>query len=148
MTAPPARRRTASLLLGLLVAGVAVAGCHPTGSGARPTPPPPSTPPAATQAPRPGGGPPTPLGDCGQALSGLGHSPEGPRARRFEVTRRQLAVIGSHLYEVLCRQGLWRQDVGFGFNYEKDPDRAFVLINPGRSRLTARQILDRLLGRG
>jgi hypothetical protein len=146
MTALPERRRTASLLLGLLLATVTLAGCHPTGSGAQPTP---STPPAtATQAPRPPSGPPTPLGDCGQALSGLGHSAEGPRARRFEVTRRQLAVIDRHLFEVLCRQGLWQQDVGFGFNYEKDPNRAFVLINPGRSRLTARQILDRLLGRG
>jgi hypothetical protein len=149
MTALPERRRTASLLLGLLLAGVTLAGCHPTESGARPTPPTsPTPPPAATQAPRPAGGPLTPLGGCGQALSGVGHSVEGPRARRFEVTRRQLAVIDSRLIEVLCRQGLWQQDVGFGFNYEKDPNRAFVLINPGRSRLTARQILDRLLGRG
>jgi hypothetical protein len=146
MTALPGRRRTASLLLGLLLAGVTLVGCHPTGSGAPPTP---STPPAAApQAPRPPSGPPTPLGGCGQALSGLGHSADGPRARRFEITRRQLAVIDSRLFEVLCRQGLWQQDVGFGFNYEKDPNRAFVLINPGRSRLTARQILDRLLGRG
>lgn len=145
MTALPGPR-TASLLLGLLLASVTLAGCHSTRPGAQPTP---STPPsAATQAPRPPSGPPTPLGECGQALSGLGHSAEGPRARRFEITRRQLAVIGSHLFEVLCRQGLWQQDVGFGFNYEKDPDRAFVLINPGRSHLTARQILDRLLGRG
>ena len=146
MTAPPARRTTASLLLGLLLASVTLVGCHPTESGARPTP---STPSAlATQAPRPPSGPSTPLGGCGQAPSGLRHSAEGPRARRFEVTRRQLAVIDRHLFEVLCRQGLWQQDVGFGFNYEKDPDRAFVLINPGNSRLTARQILDRLLGRG
>ncbi|HEY2959831.1 MAG TPA: hypothetical protein VGM21_16735 [Actinomycetota bacterium] len=41
-----------------------------------------------------------------------------------------------------------RQDAGFGFNYEKDPNKAFVLIGPGRTGLTARQILDRLLGRG
>jgi hypothetical protein len=146
MTALRERRRTASLLLGLLLASVTLAGCHPTGSGAQPTPP---TPPvAATQAPRPPSGPPTPLGRCGQALPGLRHSAEGPRARRFEITRRQLAVIDSRLIEVLCRQGLWQQDAGFGFNYEKDPNRAFVLINPGRSRLTAKQILDRLLGRG
>lgn len=146
MTTLPERRRTPSLLLGLLLATVTLVGCHPTGSGTRPTP---STPPAAaTPAPRPPSGLPTPVGGCAQALSGLGHSAEGPRARRFEVTRRQLAVIGSHLFEVLCRQGLWQQDVGFGFNYEKDPNRAFVLINPGRSHLTARQILDRLLGRG
>jgi hypothetical protein len=146
MTALRERRRPASLLLGLLLASVTLAGCHPTGSGAQPTPP---TPPvAATQAPRPPSGPPTPLGRCGQAPPGLRHSAEGPRARRFEITRRQLAVIDSRLIEVLCRQGLWQQDVGFGFNYEKDPNRAFVLINPGRSRLTAKQILDRLLGRG
>jgi hypothetical protein len=145
MIALPERRSTASLLLGLLLASVTLAGCHPTGSGAQPAP---STPPAAApQAPQPPSGPPTPLGGCGQALPGLGHSAEGPRARRFEITRRQLAVIDSRLIEVLCRQGLWQQDVGFGFNYEKDPDRAFVLINPGRSRLTAKQILDRLLGR-
>ena len=57
-------------------------------------------------------------------------------------------MITSHLIEVFCRQGLWQQDVGFGFNYEKDPNRALVLISPGRSGLTAKQVLDRLLGRG
>ena len=133
-------RRNASLLLGLLLAGATLAGCHPAGTREQP--------PASTQAPRPTGGAPTPAGGCGQVLSEEGHSPEGPGARRFEVTRPQLAVISSHLIEVFCHQGLWQQDVGFGFNYEKDPNRAFVLINPGRSGLTARQVLDRLLGRG
>jgi hypothetical protein len=99
------------------------------------------------EAPPPASGPPTPLGGCGQALLGLDHSAEGPGARRFEVTQQQLAVIGSRLIEVFCRQGLWRQDVGFGVHYSKDRTRILVLVNPGRSGLTARQVLDRLLGR-
>jgi hypothetical protein len=143
MTALPERRRTASLLLGLVLASVTLAGCHPAGPGARPT-----SSAAATQAPQPTSGAPTPLGGCGQVLSGLGHSAEGPRSRRFEITRRQLAVIGSHLIEVFCHQGLWQEDVGFGVHDEKDPNRVVVLVDPGRSGLTAKQVLDRLLGRG
>jgi hypothetical protein len=133
-------RRNASLLLGLLLAGATLAGCRPAGTGEQPPP--------STQAPRPTSGSPTPAGGCGQVLSGAGRSPEGPGTRRFEITRQQLAVISSHLIEVFCDQGLWQQDVGFGFNYEQDPNRVFVLINPGRSGLTAKQVLDRLLGRG
>jgi hypothetical protein len=133
-------RRNASLLLGLLLAGATLAGCHPAGIRQQPSPP--------IQAPQPTSGAPTPAGGCGQVLSGKGHSLKRPGTQRFEITRQQLAVIDSHLIEVLCRQGLWQQDVGFGFNYEKDPNRAFVLINPGRSGLTAKQVLDRLLGRG
>ena len=34
----------------------------------------------------------------------------------------------------------------FGANYDPDKDLHFVLINPGLSHLSARQILDRLLG--
>jgi hypothetical protein len=139
MTALPQRPKTPSLLLGLLLAA-ALVGCNAGRQPTQPTQP--------TQAPAPASGLPTPLGDCGQALSGLGHSAEGPRARRFEITRQQLQVIGHHLIDVFCRQGLWQQDVGFGFNYEKDPNRVFVLVNPGRSGLTAKQLLDRLLGRG
>jgi hypothetical protein len=81
-------------------------------------------------------------------LSGLDHSAEGPGSRPFEITRQRLAVIGSRLVEVLCHQGLWRQDVGFGVHYEKDPTRVLVLVSPGDSGLTAKQVLDRLLGRG
>ena len=135
--------RTAWLLLGLLLAGAVLAGCHPARVAEQSTPPT-----QAAQAPRPTSGSPTPLGGCGQALSGLGHSAEGPGSQRFEITRQQLAVIGSHLIEVFCRQGLWQQDVGFGVHYEKDPNRVLVLISPGRSGLTARQVLERLLGRG
>ncbi|HEX6676009.1 MAG TPA: hypothetical protein VF486_13380 [Actinomycetes bacterium] len=133
-------RGTASLLVGLLLAGIALAGCDlgPAGEPAQPVPAP---------APLPASGSPT-RDVCGQAPSGLEHSAEGPGSRRFEITRQQLEVIGRHLIEVFCRQGLWRQDVGFGVHYEKDPNKVLVLIGPGRSGLTARQILDRLLGRG
>jgi hypothetical protein len=48
----------------------------------------------------------------------------------------------------LLQGGEQEVDAGFAFNYENDPNRAFVLISPGRSGLTARQVLDRLLGRG
>jgi len=136
----PERSRTASLLFGLLLTGATLAGCHPAGTREQPPP--------STQAPQPTSGSPTPAGGCGQVLSGLGHSAEGPGSRRFEITRQQLAVIGSHLIEVFCDQGLWQQDVGFGVQYEKDPTHVLVLVSPGRSGLTAKQVLDRLLGRG
>ncbi len=134
--------RAASLLIGLLLAGSTLAGCHAgrAGAGEQPTQP--------TQALPLASGSPTPLGGCGQALSGLGHSAEGPGSQRFEITRQQLAVIGSRLIEVFCHQGLWQQGVGFGVHSEKDPNRVLVLVSPGRSGLTAKQVLDRLLGRG
>jgi hypothetical protein len=49
--------------------------------------------------------------------------------------------------KVLTRQGLWEQGVRFGIT---DPfkKRHLVLINPGLSGLTARQILDRMLRGG
>ena len=65
---------------------------------------------------------------------------------RFYVTPQQMEVIERRLFEVLCGQGLWRQGVGFGTNLDQK-GRRFVLIHPGRSGLTARQILDRFLGR-
>lgn len=65
---------------------------------------------------------------------------------RFDVTEQQMDVIDSRLRTVLCRQGLWRQGVGFGTNVDPQGQR-FVMIHPGRSGLTARQVLDRFLGR-
>ena len=47
---------------------------------------------------------------------------------------------------VLIRERLYDQGVRFGANYDPDKDLHFVLINPGLSHLSARQILDRLLG--
>jgi hypothetical protein len=145
-TRPGSRQGPRFLLVGLLLAGSTLAGCHAKHAGEQPTQLTQPTRPA--QASPPASGPPTPLGGCGQALSGVGHSAEGPGSRRFEITRQQLEMIGSRLVEVFCRQGLWQKDVGFGVHYTKDPNRVVVLIGPGRSGLTAKQILDRLLGRG
>lgn len=66
---------------------------------------------------------------------------------RFDVTREQLQVLEPRLLRVLCRQGLWRKGVGFGVNFDQERNTWFVLIHPGFSGLTARQVLDRLLGR-
>ncbi|HEX5882438.1 MAG TPA: hypothetical protein VF468_29580, partial [Actinomycetota bacterium] len=67
--------------------------------------------------------------------------------KRFEVTAAQLEVINRRLLRVLCGQGLWRKGVGFGAGYDPDRETEFVMIHPGFSGLTARQILDRFLGR-
>ena len=66
---------------------------------------------------------------------------------RFDVTKQQLDLITSRLLLVLCRQGLWKQGVGFGLNFNEQRTRYWVVIHPGFSGLTARQILDRFLGR-
>jgi hypothetical protein len=145
-TPPGSRPGPRLLLVGLLLAGSTLAGCHAKHAGEQPAQ---LTQPTRPAQPSPSAsGPPTPLDDCGQALSGVGHSAEGPGSRRFEITRQQLEVIGSRLIEVFCRQGLWQEDVGFGVHYTNDPNRIVVLISPGRSGLTAKQVLNRLLGRG
>ena len=48
--------------------------------------------------------------------------------------------------EVLVRQHLRDQGVRFGANYDPEKHFYFVLIDPGLSHLSAREILDRLLG--
>src|SRR5215210_169536 len=62
----------------------------------------------------------------------------------FEVTAQQRELVARSAAKVLTRQGLWDQGVRFGIT---DPfkSRHLVLINPGLSGLTARQILDRML---
>ena len=64
----------------------------------------------------------------------------------FEVSAQQYAIIGDRVPEVLIRQKLWDQGVRFGANHDPDRNMYFVLIKPGLSSLTARQILGRLLG--
>ena len=64
----------------------------------------------------------------------------------FEVNAEQYEIIGKHVYQVLFRDRLWDQGVRVGANYVPEKHLHFVLIDPGFSRLTARQILDRLLG--
>ena len=102
-TPPGSRPGPRLLLVGLLLAGSTLAGCHAKHAGEQPAQ---LTQPTRPAQPSPSAsGPPTPLGDCGQALSGVGHSAEGPGSRRFEITRQQLEVIGSRLIEVFCRPG-------------------------------------------
>ena len=62
----------------------------------------------------------------------------------FEVTALQRELVARNAVRVLTRQGLYDQGVRFGIT---DPfkKRHLVLINPGLSGLTARQILDRML---
>ena len=65
---------------------------------------------------------------------------------QFEVSPQQYEIIGKNVYQVLFREGLWDQGVRFGANYLRDKNLHFVLIDPGFSHLSAREILDRLLG--
>jgi hypothetical protein len=65
---------------------------------------------------------------------------------QFEVTPQQYEIIGKNVYQVLFKERLWDQGVRFGANYVPEKNLHFVLIDPGFSHLSARQILDRLLG--
>ena len=62
----------------------------------------------------------------------------------FEVTPQQYQLIDQHVHEVLVRQKLSDQGVRFGDGINQG--KHIVLIDPGFSGLTARQILNRLLG--
>jgi hypothetical protein len=62
----------------------------------------------------------------------------------FEVTPQQYRLIGQRVDEVIVRQKLWDQGVRFGAGVNQG--KYLVLIDPGLSGLTARQILNRLLG--
>ena len=133
------RRRlggTASLPVVLVLVGAILAGCTPA-SPDQPTLP---APPAPAPAARPSN-----AALCGPKPFGAEQPPEA--WTQFYVTSQQLEVINSRLRKVLCRQGLWRQGVGFGANFDQDKSKWFVMIHPGRSGLTARQVLDRFLGR-
>jgi hypothetical protein len=126
----------------LLAAMVALAGCGSERPG-RPAPAPPAqTAPAPTQTV-----PPPTLSPGATLVSAL------PRLMRvaggyhqFEVSAQQYEIIGKNVYQVLFREGLWDQGVRFGANYLRDKNLHFVLIDPGFSHLSAREILDRLLG--
>jgi hypothetical protein len=136
MTRPWQRRGgPASLAVVLLVAGAVLAGCSLAPPDEPALPPPPAPP----------GGPPSVAAPCGPRAPDAEQPPEA--WVRFDVTARQLEVIDRRLKEVLCRQGLWRKGVGFGVNSTQEGTGYFVMIHPGRSGLTARQILDRFLGR-
>jgi hypothetical protein len=62
----------------------------------------------------------------------------------FEVTPQQYQLISQRVHQVIVRQKLYDQGVRFGAGVNQG--KHIVLIDPGFSRLTARQILNRLLG--
>jgi hypothetical protein len=63
----------------------------------------------------------------------------------FEVTAQQRELVSRNAVRVLARDGLSDRGVRFGITDQFKP-RHMVLIDPGLSGLTARQILDRMLG--
>ena len=126
--------RTAPLPVVLVLAGLVLAGC---------TPGPPVEPPSAPLVPSPAARR-SDAALCGPKVFGA-EQPESAWAR-FDVTGEQLQLIERRLLRVLCREGLWGKGVGFGAGFDPDRSTEFVMIHPGFSGLTARQILDRLLG--
>jgi hypothetical protein len=129
------QKPTPAVFVALLVGAIVLAGCR-SGRSSDPAPPAPQAPGAQPTNPASPGCSPT-LGDV--------QSEEG--FKRFDVTPEQMAVIQGRLVEVLCRQGLWDQGVRFGMNFNQERTRFWVLVHPGRSGLTAQQVLDRFLGR-
>jgi hypothetical protein len=129
------RGGTVRLAVAVALAGAVLAGCTPDQPGGPPLPGPAPAPPTTQSL----------AAQCGSKPFGAAEA-EDPGWVQFYVTPRQMEVISSRLLEVLCRQGLWRQGVGFGTNVDRKG--RFVMIHPGRSGLTARQVLDRFLGRG
>jgi hypothetical protein len=117
----------ARLCMILLLVAAVLGGC---GGGARqPTPP----------APTPTLSPTTTL------VSGLPRQVGTDGGYQvFEVTAQQDQLIGQRVHEVIVRQKLWDQGVRFGAGVNQG--KHYVLIDPGRSGLTAREILNRLLG--
>ena len=140
---PSQRKRPGrtGLVVALALAAAVLAGCVP---GARV-----EAPSDAPLVPSPAA--PSPAAPASDA-SRCGPKPFGAQQpedawQQFEVTKAQLEVINRRLIRVLCREGLWRKGVGFGAGYDPDRETEFVMIHPGFSGLTARQILDRFLGR-
>lgn len=131
-------RRSSALAVALPLALAAVlAGCR---AGGTEEPVPPSPVPTRT------GPPPT----LSPATSLTGAQPRKVRVVDgydvFEVSAQQYELIGRRLVQVLHREGLWDQGVRFGAGADPAKDHYVVLIKPGLSQLSTRQILNRLLG--
>jgi predicted small lipoprotein YifL len=123
-----------------VVAMLAVlAGC---GDGGSDEPPPPGVPVTNQTLPPPTLSPATTLVS---ALPRLLRVADG--WHQFEVSPQQYEVIGRNWYRVIVREKLRDQGARFGVNADPAKNFYFVLIDPGLSRLSARQILDRMLGR-
>jgi hypothetical protein len=119
-----------------LAAAIALAGCD-AGSPDEPVP---STPTRTI--------PPPTLSPVTTVVSRLPrHVGNDGRFQVFEVTAHQRELVARNFHKVIVRQGLWDRGVRFGIT---DPfkKRHLVLINPGPSGLTAREILDRMLRDG
>ena len=126
--------RTAPLPVVLALAGVVLAGC--TGG-------PPVAPPTAPLVPSPAARP-SDASLCGPKPFGAEQPADA--WEEFAVTAEQVQAIERRLVRVLCREGLWRKGVGFGVNFHPERGSWFVIIHPGFSGLSPRQILDRLVG--
>lgn len=57
---------------------------------------------------------------------------------RFDITPQQWEVIHPRVKDVLVDEGLWQQGVRFGFNFNQEKTRYWVIIHPGDSGLTHR----------
>jgi hypothetical protein len=129
-------RRSVVLAVALAVA-VALAGCGADGSRE----PVPAAPVPAQTLPSPAPSPTTAL---------VGAQPRMVRVvdgfSVFEVNAQQYELIGRRLVQVLHREGLWDQGVRFGADADPAEGEYVVLIKPGLSQLSPRQILNRLLG--
>jgi hypothetical protein len=131
------RLRPALVLVLVLAVAALLAGCSDGGSDQ----PPPGTPVPTRTLPPPTLTPNTTLVSV---LPRLLRVADG--WHQFEVSPQQYELIGKRLFQVLKREGLWDQGVRFGANFDPGKDLHFVLIKPGFSQLSARQILNRLLG--
>ncbi|HZD38832.1 MAG TPA: Clp protease N-terminal domain-containing protein [Actinomycetes bacterium] len=66
---------------------------------------------------------------------------------RFDITPDDWEVIHPRVGPVLFDGGLWERGVRFGFNFNQEGTRYWVIIHPGESGLIHEQVLDRLLDR-
>jgi hypothetical protein len=63
----------------------------------------------------------------------------------FAVSPQQYELVDRNFYQVIIREKLWDEGVRFGAGFDQARQVHLILIDPGFSQLSARQILDRLL---
>ena len=73
--------------------------------------------------------------------------PAQPFRRVARRCGQQYELVDRNFYQVIIREKLWDQGVRFGAGFDQARQIHIILIDPGLSQLSARQILDRLLGR-
>jgi hypothetical protein len=131
------RPRSALLLAVAAVLTAALAGC---GGGGPDEPAQPTR--APVQAPTP-----TPTPATTLASGFPRHVGNDGTFQIFEVTAQQRELVARNAVRVLARDGLSDRGVRFGIT-DQFKQRHMVLIDPGLSGLSAREILDRMLGGG